>query len=556
MPSSLLSDLLDAYSQPPVSSTTVAAPVMLPAAPLARVAASPEQPAAPAQVDRTEDRARAAVLEAAAREAGFAVDLPSLRRGGFSRRGGGVKAAIRRFERMPLVADAADAVVAAVAAEQREDLRCRVRDLRMGADGLLAIPREGGAAAEVVPERDACPQAFARVADLAEASSPGAAMSQWRGRLLPLRGLTFDALAAESAVVEDERIAAAEEEARSAQRLRAEAPKGTPAAMLPRVPAVPAIRECTVRTRLDGAGRRAAFAVVGRDYPACDADRVAEACKIAAAGTGLRGEAKYDRQRLAFDMIGSHSLRPERWVAGEAFQVGVRTRSRDDGGGSIEVSVLLFRSMCENLMIVRGSQLSIARIRHVGDPAKIAALLGEALRGAMGRIEHFLKAWNLAAARPLALDARAERSPEAFEEAAKKAALVDEILGRLAPGADVAADLLERSRVVAGHADLVDDLLAGTFRGLAERELLPISPRRMEEALPGLIAAHWDPRNASGALAAGPTRASVANAITLYAHDGQDDEDLELALEEAAGLVLARQAPLPWAPAPAARVRA
>ena len=105
-----------------------------------------------------------------------------------------------------------------------------------------------------------------------------------------------------------------------------------------------------------------------------------------------------------------------------------------------------------------------------------------------------------------------------------------------------------------------DELLAGVFRSLIERDLVPAGARKMDDAVSALMAAHKI--DDSAAALHGPTRASVVNAITRVAHDHAFNSALELdmwdeaAWEQAGGKVLDTKTPLLWIPAKVSKAAA
>lgn len=295
-----------------------------------------------------------------------------------------------------------------------------------------------------------------------------------------------------------------------------------------------------LRTRLDGGGRRAVFAAVSERYAACDVNLLADACGKAALQSGgeIRADVFYDRRKCSISLLAHSDVKPETCGVGETFQVGVRLQTDDTGKGGIRVAVLAFRNRCRNYYIIDEAVIRLASLRHIGDPTRLAAEVADRLGVAFAKISHFTRAWDAGAnkrlwtADDLGIVTRATSNLRA-ERGSEK----------------LLSELLDNAGRKMSAATLRDELLSGAFRGLAERKILPIGARLMEDEMPLLIKAHDDSRNAGSALRVGaslPTYASVANAVSLYAHDMQSDRLDEIELETAAGRILSMAAPLPW----------
>lgn len=164
--------------------------------------------------------------------------------------------------------------------------------------------------------------------------------------------------------------------------------------------AIPVMRdkELTLRTRtrksLDGshAPTREVFAVVGPKYAAFDVDRVA---REAAAGIGgdARGTITYDGYRMTLDAMFHSNVRAENAVAGEFFKGVIRVKAADDGTGSINVSLGLWRNLCRNLIIVDFDKVLVGSRRHVGHKS-IQEDVAELMIQASSRIDLMVGKWS------------------------------------------------------------------------------------------------------------------------------------------------------------------
>jgi hypothetical protein len=264
--------------------------------------------------------------------------------------------------------------------------------------------------------------------------------------------------------------------------------------------------QLALRTRKarPGAGpKREVFGVVSTSYTAFDVDRVARAVALAMP-RDAKADITYDGRRAVFDIRFHSDVQPEHYVCGEFFKAGIRIKTDDTGSGSLSVSSTVFQNLCLNLIIIDEATQGLARIRHTGDEATLAKKLEAALVAGRDSLGHFLKAWGYAV----------EDKLERFD---------------VADGIEVPIKL--------------EDALPGIFDAMIERELVPVRGRRAE-VVEGLMMA-WGRDDSA---AAGRTRGAIVNAITRYAHEGQDDPWYEDELERAAGRLAYSRAPLPYAP--------
>lgn len=246
-----------------------------------------------------------------------------------------------------------------------------------------------------------------------------------------------------------------------------------------------------LRTRKSPDGSRSVFGVVSEKYADLDADQIAAAMR-AAVPEDAKAIVDYDGSKMRATVLFHSTVQPEQFVAGEFFRAGAIVRSADDGSGSIRVSAVVWQNLCLNLIIVDEAIVKIANIRHQGSTEKLRRRFVEAFAKAMKAIEPFRKAWD---------------------EATK--------------------DVVELKGAPLSKA------LPGIFQALIEDGRLP-APRNHVERL---VAAHQ--ADDSSAVALGTvTRASVANAITRYAHEANEDHWKEDALQAAAGKLLAERRPL------------
>ncbi len=432
----------------------------------------------------------------AAERAGFAPAQSVYRRGTRVIDLGVENARIERqkHDALPDVAEACARFEALIASEKRHDHVFDVASLRLSNDGCLATPRGGQPG--VGPRTALTEHAFASLVAVHHSGIGGAG---YLARCWPeLRAINVNRWLARFGASEiairnalpPEKVATWEPR-RVKMRFRNAAPSKGP------VPAPPI--EC--------------FGVVTPSYTAFDVDKIAQAVALAMPKQA-KCDVTYDGRRATVDIRFPSTVKPEHYVAGEFFRAGIRVRTDDTGGGSILVSSTIWQNLCLNLIIIDRQDNGLARIRHVGSVDALAKKLSDALAAGKESLAHFLTAWGYASEEKIAWSKL-----------------------------DADADVEKPSSMK------IEDLLPGIFNGLMERELVPVRGRRAD-VIQGMVTAWGEDRSA----AAGPTRAAIVNAVTRYAHEGQDDPWYEDELERAAGRLLygprggAKPAALPYVP--------
>ncbi len=96
-----------------------------------------------------------------------------------------------------------------------------------------------------------------------------------------------------------------------------------------------------------------------------------------------------------------------------------------------------------------------------------------------------------------------------------------------------------------GEEYSIEQLIPGYFNGCIERELVPVRGKR-QDVVRSLVAMHA--KDQSSATRHGPSRASIANAFTRWAHEVNVDPWLEDDVQRAAGRLISNDQPLPFEP--------
>jgi hypothetical protein len=270
-------------------------------------------------------------------------------------------------------------------------------------------------------------------------------------------------------------------------------------------------RDVVLRTRKMG-GRRAAYAAVSSHYTSFDADVIAEALSMAFP-SDARGVGDYDGERLRVEGMWHTDIAPNEFVAGEIFKAGVIVRSDDTGAGSIRVQSVIWRNLCQNLIILDKAIGVDVRLRHKGSVQSLAFQFRKAFGQALSSVNPFRLAWTAA---------MAER---------------DRDFVRLVQGT-TREDITSLPAV---------SVLPGVFNGILQRELVPVRGRK-EEIVPKLLEMHSQDEVAG---VYGVSRASIVNAFTRYAHVVESDPWAADRIREGAGALLSGHkggapAPLPY----------
>ncbi len=319
----------------------------------------------PGEVDAV-GKLRAESQEDLARDAGFAPKPPVYSTGTRVVKLGETNARKMQMDHdaKPPAKDVAEALVAAVRAEDRHDLKPEVvSQLRMDNEGRIVLPslqetREIAKGPRYAMSETAFSSLFSRL----PCRSATGYLSDCPTRL---RAVNFNHWATELG----EREKSGKPEDRT---------------------------EVVLRTRRDEKGRHA-FAAVTSTYTSFDGDKIGQALALAFPADA-RGSLDYDGQRMRIEGLWRTDVAPGEFVAGEFFKAGVIIRASDTGDGSIRVQSVLWRNLCLNLIILDKSIGVDIRIRHVGDVRALATKFNEAFNKALGSIEPFRKAWGYAMA--------------------------------------------------------------------------------------------------------------------------------------------------------------
>lgn len=153
-------------------------------------------------------------------------------------------------------------------------------------------------------------------------------------------------------------------------------------------------QEVTLRTRRAAGGGegREIYAVTGPRYASFDCDRVMREA-AAAIGHDARGKVMYNGARMTLDAMFHSNIKPEHAVAGEMFKGMIRVRAADDGSGSVNVSLGLYRNLCRNLIIVAFDKVLVGSRKHIG-AATIQSDIAELLAVANERIGLVVGKWS------------------------------------------------------------------------------------------------------------------------------------------------------------------
>lgn len=353
------------------------------------------------------------------------------------------------FDAMPEVADYCAGFIEKIKAEERTDHVVQSSTLSMTDKGLL-----------VVPERGELPITTVGFGGLVNRLDMGGAA--YLAKCWPeLRAYNLNQWTAKRA--RDEKAAEAEALAKQAAGERnATAPQPW---------------RVKLRERNASKGGREIFGAVGPRYTSFDVDMVAEALRQAAP-EGARGGVSYDGNRARFEVLFHSTVQPEHYVAGEFFRAGVIVTTDDTGGGSLSGSAVVWQNLCLNLIIIDEAKQRLFSLRHIGSVEKLATEFRAGFDKALGKIDHFRKAWGYAV-------------KDDVVSAARK--LAQESGGAIPVN--------------------VEEVMPGLFNAVLESEIVKIKGNR--ESVVEALMECWQADNSA---AAGPTRAAMVNAFTRFAH--------------------------------------
>lgn len=250
---------------------------------------------------------------------------------------------------------------------------------------------------------------------------------------------------------------------------------------------------------------REVFAVVSEKYVDYGADCVAHDLARALEDLpDLRATVDYDGARVQIDATAFSDVKPERYVAGEVFQVGARAGTVDDGTGSAKGGGSAVRNLCLNLYILAEMSAGGFSVAHRGSRAAFRQALRAGFDKASEAARTFVEQWN--GDRQVA-DIRATVKPA-------------DGISFVPTGAD---------------AYSLNQLLWGVFVAEQARGALAVG----QKELAGVMRA-WQVEPESN-------RRGIANALTRYAHEGQADPWHANDIEQSAVSMLMSKRPLEWA---------
>lgn len=409
------------------------------------------------------------------------------------------------FEALPPAATALRDLIAEVKAEDRKDYDITMSSMRMNARTRMQVTSEDGPVVLGV-ERESLLKIQRRMVDTLDMTGDFGIVTLSAAADPDLRACAVRTFNNTAAAIE-----------------RHEAKAATPTRVVLR----------TRKSRRAG-DERQVFAAVSDSYGEIDIDAVAEAALTIPGIAGLKAAIHYDRARLHADLFTQTTTASDKWVAGEVYRAGYRFTTSDTGGGALKVESFVISNLCLNVMIVADVAGATTVIRHMGDRGKLRTKLREAIRRSSGVVEAFARQWN----KSILIDLTETTSPATRADAGEFGKVIERLVSEEA-----------RASTVAHHA-WGQSLLDGVYRSLLRHEEL-VPARRIEEAVPMLRAAHWDPRNdnAGRQQHGGLTPAAIASGLTLWA---QKLEPVDAhRVEVLSGQIVAGKRALDWSAPPA-----
>ena len=155
-------------------------------------------------------------------------------------------------------------------------------------------------------------------------------------------------------------------------------------------------KRVTLRTRETAEGAREIYSVVGPNYGMYDFNMILERvyAHLSKTHTDARCQITYDGYKARIDVMFHSDIVPENAACGEIFRSGIIIKTSDDGTGAIEVSTLLVRNLCLNILILDFSKVLVGRKTHKGKAETIESKLDEVIGQAQEKISFFSQAWS------------------------------------------------------------------------------------------------------------------------------------------------------------------
>ncbi len=152
-----------------------------------------------------------------------------------------------------------------------------------------------------------------------------------------------------------------------------------------------------LRTRQEGSEDRSIFAVVSSEFPSYDSNHVLESIRDVM-DPRAKGVFKYsgDGGKMVFDVMYHSDISPSDAAAGEIFKVGLRVITADDGSSSYKVSLLAYRNLCLNLIIIAKGDISLLKNIHRGQAERIKESVVTKVVEGVSRLDGFATQWTKA----------------------------------------------------------------------------------------------------------------------------------------------------------------
>ena len=156
-------------------------------------------------------------------------------------------------------------------------------------------------------------------------------------------------------------------------------------------------KRISMRTRKTARGEgREIFSVVSEDYPHLYSNHVLVKLlpKMLASSKGLF---RYDPNTTTVTLkeLQQRDVDVKNWKYDrtEAFRVGREFFLRDDGSTSLGLSLLMFRHLCSNMLLMGDGVLKMPRVRHRGKPDDVIARISKVVDNSHTYLSDFHSLW-------------------------------------------------------------------------------------------------------------------------------------------------------------------
>lgn len=147
----------------------------------------------------------------------------------------------------------------------------------------------------------------------------------------------------------------------------------------------------------DAGGHESVWGAVGARYPSADGDRAAEVLARALQAEGdhdARARIDYDGRGWRVEISRHTPIAPDAMAAGEVVRAAIVISSHDAGGGAMRVRPAVVQNACLNLILLDEVSGQGARLAHRGAVGRLLSDLREGILSARAAVAAFWERWR------------------------------------------------------------------------------------------------------------------------------------------------------------------